>query len=72
MCYKDEVQRKNTEKLQRKLNEDNVPGFIRDYLEDIESKSGALNYWAVIRDLNLIGLQNPDKIRFSYRRKSHE
>ena len=50
MCYKDEVQRRNAEKLQRKLNEDNVPGFIRDYLEDIESKSGALNYWSVIRD----------------------
>ena len=50
MCYKDDVQRRNAEKLQRKLNEDNVPGFIRDYLEDIESKSGALNYWSVIRD----------------------
>lgn len=50
MCYKDKVQRDNAEKLQRKFNEDNVPEFIRDYLEDIESKSGALNYWSVIRD----------------------
>ena len=61
MCYKDEVQRRNAEKLQRKLNEDNVPGFIRDYLEDIESKSGALNYWSVIRDF-LIWLIDDGKI----------
>lgn len=50
MCYKDEVQRKNSEKLQRKFEEDNIPGFIRDYLEDIESKNGALNYWSALRD----------------------
>lgn len=31
MCYKDEVQRKNAEKLEQKLNSDNVPIFIRDY-----------------------------------------
>ena len=31
MCYKDEVQKKNAEKLQRKFEEDNVPKFIRDY-----------------------------------------
>lgn len=50
MCYKDEKQRKNAEKLQRKFDQDNVPGFIRDYLEDIDSKAGALNYWSAIRD----------------------
>lgn len=53
MCYKDEVQRKNSDKLQRKFEEDNVPGFIRDYLEDIDSKSGALNYWSALRDFLL-------------------
>ena len=53
MCYKDEVQRKNAEKLQRKFDQDNVPGFIRDYLEDIDSKAGALNYWSAIRDFLL-------------------
>ena len=50
MCYKDEVQRKNAEKLQRKFEEDNVSKFIRDYLEDIESKDGALKYWSVLKD----------------------
>lgn len=53
MCYKDEVQKKNAEKLQRKFKEDNVPKFIRDYLEDIESKDGALKYWFVFKDFLL-------------------
>ena len=29
MCYKDEVQRRNAEKLQKKFDEDNTPGFIQ-------------------------------------------
>ena len=29
MCYKDEVQRKNTEKLNKKFEQDNTPGFIQ-------------------------------------------
>lgn len=53
MCYKDEKQRKNADKLLRKFEQDNVPGFIRDYLEDIDSKAGALNYWSAIRDFLL-------------------
>lgn len=53
MCYKDELQKKNAEKLQRKIDEDNVPMFIRDYLEDMESKIGALNYWSALRDFLL-------------------
>ena len=53
MCYKDEVQKKNAEKLQKKFEEDNVPKFIRDYLEDIESKDGALKYWSVLKDFLL-------------------
>lgn len=63
MCYKDEIQKKNAEKLQRKFEEDNVPKFIRDYLEDIESKNGALNYWSALRDflLWLIGEKIIDK-----------
>ena len=31
MCYKDEVQRRNTEKLQKKFDQDNTPGFIQKY-----------------------------------------
>ena len=53
MCYKDEVQKKNAKKLQKKFEEDNVPKFIRDYLEDIESKDGALKYWSVLKDFLL-------------------
>jgi len=51
MCYKDEVQRKNEEKLQRKLKEDNVPTLITRYFINIRSKAGALNYWIAIKDL---------------------
>lgn len=61
MCYKDEIQRKNAEKLEQKLNNDNVPIFIRDYLEDIESKAGALNYWSALKDF-LIWLIGDRKI----------
>lgn len=53
MCYKDEVQKANEEKLQKKFEKDNVPKFIRDYLEDIESKLGALNYWSALRNFLL-------------------
>ena len=41
MCYKDEVQKKNSEKLQRKMNEDNIPMFIQFYLLNRKSKLGA-------------------------------
>ena len=54
MCYKDEVQKKNADKLQRKLDIDNVPVFIRDYLmEDIKNRLSALNYWSALRDFLL-------------------
>lgn len=48
MCYKDEVQRKNAEKLQRKFDEDNIPGFIRDYFYNLNSEAGKLNYYSII------------------------
>lgn len=51
MCYKDEVQKINGEKLKRKLNEDNVPMFIQFYLLNRKSKLGALNYYSVIKNL---------------------
>ena len=51
MCYKDEVQRKNTEKLQRKFNEDNTPGFIQKYIINIKNKNCAINYYNCIMDL---------------------
>ena len=51
MCYKDEVQKKNAAKLQRKFEEDNVPGFIQKYFINIKSKAGAINYYIAIKDL---------------------
>ena len=50
MCYKIEVQNRNAEKLNRKLDELNAPQFLRDYLNELESKSGALNYLVAIKD----------------------
>ena len=58
MCYKDEVQRRNTEKLQRKFNEDNTPGFIQKYFINIESKAGAINYYIAIKDLLVWLMEN--------------
>lgn len=44
MCYKIEVQNKNAEKLNRKLDELNLPIYMRKYFTvKIESKAGALN-----------------------------
>lgn len=52
MCYKIEVQNKNAEKLNRKLDELNFPIYMRKYFTvKIESKAGALNYLGVIVDL---------------------
>ena len=52
MCYKIEVQNKNAEKLNRKLDELNLPIYMRKYFTvKIESKAGALNYLGVIMDL---------------------
>lgn len=49
--YKEELQRKNEEKLHKRFQQDNVPMFIRKYFINIESKAGALNYYGVIKDL---------------------
>lgn len=52
MCYKIEVQNKNAEKLNKKLDELNLPIYMRKYFTvKIESKAGALNYLGVIMDL---------------------
>lgn len=50
--YKIEVQNKNAEKLNRKLDELKLPIYMRKYFTvKIESKAGALNYLGVIVDL---------------------
>lgn len=52
MCYKLEVQKKNEEKLNKKLDKLNLPIYMRKYFTvKIESKAGALNYLGVITDL---------------------
>ena len=52
MCYKIEVQNKNAKKLDKKLDELNLPTYMRKYFTvKIESKAGALNYLGVIVDL---------------------
>lgn len=51
MCYKNEVQRKNAEKLQRKFEEDRAPGFIRDYFYNLNSEAGKLNYYSIIMSM---------------------
>lgn len=53
MCYKQETQNKNAEKIKRKLDEDKVPEFIRRYFIRIDSQLGAINYWVAIKDLLL-------------------
>lgn len=51
MCYKDELQEKNWETLQRALDKDGAPAFIRRYFILCKSKATAKNYWSTIRDL---------------------
>lgn len=72
MRYKIEVQNKNAEKLNRKLDELNAPQFLRDYLNELESKNGALNYLVAIKDFlqwliesNIINKKSISKIEVS-------
>ena len=48
MCYKDQVQKKNADKLQRKFDEDNISAFIRDYFYNLNSEAGKLNFYSII------------------------
>ena len=49
--YKDEVQKRNEENLQRRFEQDNVPQFIQKYFINLESKSSCITYWATIKQL---------------------
>ena len=51
MCYKDTVQKKNAEKLQKKFEQDNIPAFIRDYFYNLNSEAGKLNYYSIITSM---------------------
>lgn len=51
MCYKDIEQKKNEEKLMKKIEENNMPLFIQLYLLNRKSQLGALKYFGVINSL---------------------
>lgn len=52
MCYKIEKQKRNDEKLKKKLDEAGIPTYMRNFfLIKIESKAGAINYLGVIKNL---------------------
>ena len=60
MCYKDEVQKKNADKLQRKFEEGKIPIFIRDYFAFMNSEAGKLNYWGTIQNFLLWCIKRND------------
>lgn len=49
--YKDEVQKRNEEKLQQKFDEENISEFIRKYFVNLESKKSCKNYWGAIKQM---------------------
>lgn len=51
MCYKEEVQRKNAEKLQKKFDYENIPEFIQDFFMYIASRAARINYWSTIKNM---------------------
>ena len=50
MCYKAEVQKRNEEKLNKMLKNENVPDFIQDSFLSISSRAARINYWTTIRN----------------------
>lgn len=58
MCYKDELQKRNADKLEKKFEEDNVPDFIKKYFVNIKSKSGCINYLVALKDFILWAIAN--------------
>ena len=55
MCYKIEVQNKNAEKLNRKLDELNLPIYMRKYFTvKIDSKAGVELSWSYCRFTQLV------------------
>lgn len=50
MCYKEEVQKRNAERLHSIFERENVPEFIQDFFYGIASRAARINYWSTIRD----------------------
>lgn len=53
MCYKQELQKKNGEKLESKFKEDCTPEFIQDFFLQIASRAARITYYGTIKDLLL-------------------
>jgi len=52
MCYKEEVQNRNEQKLQKMFQKDGAPEFIQRLFTNLgESKATSINYWIAIRDM---------------------
>jgi len=52
MCYKEEVQNRNEQKLQKMFQKDGTPEFIQRLFTNLgESKATSINYWIAIRDM---------------------
>ncbi len=58
MCYKQELQKANQERLETKFAEHNVPKFIRDYFKFINSGKSKLTYWGLVKDLLMYLIDN--------------
>lgn len=49
--YKDELQVKNQQALQRQFDREQVPDFITRYFLNLKSNASKLTYWSAIKDL---------------------
>lgn len=49
MYYKEEVQLRNQKRLERILDENEVPVFIRNFFYKLASKAAMINYWSTIK-----------------------
>ena len=49
--YKQEVQKKNEERINRIFRDDCIPDFITRYFINLESSASKLNYWSAIKSL---------------------
>ena len=50
MCYKEEVQKRNEEILQKKFDEENVPEFIQEFFLKIASRAARVNYYSTLKN----------------------
>ena len=56
--YKDELQKKNGEILEKEFSKYRVPLFIQRYFVKLNSKASQITYWNAIKDLLLWSMKN--------------